>query len=133
MPEKMSRKEIILAQIEAQYKSIADFARKTGIPDGTIRNIKNRPDESIDNMAVGQFVKICQALHLDAEELIEGRLSMRPNIQKEAVIAAYKQLPLDLDGITERDLSLLDLIRRLPEDQKSLLQSLLQGISPPPP
>lgn len=133
MADKLSRKDIILSQIELQYKTIANFAREIGVSDSSIRSIQRRSDESIDNMDVGLFVKICKALHLDAEELIEGRLSIRPNIQKDAVLAAYQRLPIDLDGLTEQDLALLDLIRRLPEEQKSLLQSLLQGISPPPP
>ena len=127
MAEEMSRKDIILTQIEVQFKSIANFSRATGIPDGTIRNIKTRPDESIDNMAVGLFVKICKALHLDAEELIEGRFSIRPNEQQRAILQAYKESPIDLAHLTEEHLQILSLVDAMPPQQRKSLVAFLQG------
>ena len=126
----MTKEDILKHQITAQYKNVSNFCEKTGIPESTVRNIFKR---GFDGVGVRTAIKICHALSLDIDALMDGKFMLRPNDQKESVLNMYRRHPIDLDKVTEEDLALLEAIQRLSEEQKSLLQSLLQGISPPPP
>ncbi len=126
----MTKEDILKHQITAQYKNVSAFCEKTGIPESTVRNIFKR---GFDGVGVRTAIKICHALSLDIDALMDGKFMLRPNDQKESVLNMYRRHPIDLDKVTEEDLALLEAIQRLPEEQKPLLLSLLQGISPPPP
>ena len=108
-PGQMTRKELILYSIQDKFGSIANFSRETGIPDSTIRNIKNRDDESLDSMGVGIFVKICSALDLDVEDLMKG--NFRPR-----TIA-----PRPGENLSGPELELVGDFRKLTDKNKRLL------------
>ena len=126
----MTKEDILKHQITAQYKNVSTFCEKTGIPESTVRNIFKR---GFDGVGVRTAIKICHALSLDIDALMDGKFMLRPNDQKESILNMYRRHPIDLDKVTEEDLALLEAIQRLPEEQRPLLLSLLQGISPPPP
>lgn len=126
----MTKEQLLEDVIKSKYGNLKKFSDDTGVPYMTIRNVIQR---GIDRASVVTMIKITRILNIDLDALVEGRLELRPNNQKESVLNMYRRHPIDLDKVTEEDLALLEAIQRLPEDQKSLLQSLLQGISPPPP
>ena len=125
----MTKEDILKHQITAQYKNVSTFCEKTGIPESTVRNIFKR---GFDGVGVRTAIKICHALSLDIDALMDGKFMLRPNDQKESVLNMYRRHPIDLDKVTEEDLALLEAIQRLPEEQKPLLLSLLQGNGEPP-
>lgn len=125
----MTKEDILKHQITAQYKNVSAFCEKTGIPESTVRNIFKR---GFDGVGVRTAIKICHALSLDIDALMDGKFMLRPNDQKESILNMYRRHPIDLDKVTEEDLALLEAIQRLPEEQKPLLLSLLQGNGEPP-
>lgn len=125
----MTKEDILKHQITAQYKNVSTFCEKTGIPESTVRNIFKR---GFDGVGVRTAIKICHALSLDIDALMDGKFMLRPNDQKESILNMYRRHPIDLDKVTEEDLALLEAIQRLPEDQKPLLLSLLRGNGEPP-
>lgn len=126
----MTKEDILKHQITAQYKNVSSFCEKTGIPESTVRNIFKR---GFDGVGVRTAIKICHALDLDIDALMDNKFMLRPNEQKETVLNMYRRHPIDLDKVTEEDLALLEAIQRLPEEQKPLLLSLLRGSAEPPP
>lgn len=126
----MMKEQLLEDVIKSKYGNLKKFSDEAGVPYMTIRNVIQR---GIDRASVVTMIKITRILNIDLDALVEGRLELRLNNQKESVLNMYRRHPIDLDKVTEEDLALLEAIQRLPEDQKSLLQSLLQGISPPPP
>lgn len=125
----MSKEKLLEDVIKSRYGNLKKFSDETGIPYMTIRNIIQR---GIDRASVVTMIKITRILNIDLDSLIEGRLELRPNEQKDRVLNMYRRHPIDLDKVTEDDLALLEAIQQLPESQKPLLLSFLQGISEPP-
>lgn len=125
----MSKEKLLEDVIKSRYGNLKRFSDETGIPYMTIRNIIQR---GIDRASVVTMIKITRILNIDLDSLIEGRLELRPNEQKDRVLNMYRRHPIDLDKVTEDDLALLEAIQQLPESQKPLLLSFLQGISEPP-
>lgn len=121
----MTRKEIILSRIESMYGTIAEFSRTTGIPDSSIRNIKNREDEYIDGMSVGTFVKICKAIRLDAESLIDGAIEVRPNEKKERIWREYLEAK---NGGLPSSLELIDHYSVMNENGRSVILGVAKSM-----
>lgn len=125
----MTKEQMLEDLIKSRYGNLKKFSDETGIPYMTIRNIIQR---GIDRASVVTMIKITRTLSIDLDALVEGRLELRPNEQKETVLNMYRRHPIDLDKVTEEDLALLEAIQRLPEEQKPLLLSLLRGNGEPP-
>lgn len=94
----MTKEDILKHQITAQYKNVSAFCEKTGIPESTVRNIFKR---GFDGVGVRTAIKICHALSLDIDALMDGKFMLRPNDQKESVLNMYRRHPIDLDKVTD--------------------------------
>lgn len=105
-PIKMTSEEILKETIKEKYGNVLRFSKAVQIPESSIRNIFNRGVESV---SAGVLVKICKALNLDVESLVSGRLSVRPNMQKEKLWAQYAHDTPDLPA--EATLGETDVLR----------------------
>lgn len=79
----MTGEELLKLSIKERYGSVLNFSKAVQIPESSIRNIFTR---GLDSVSAGVIVKICQALDLDVESLMSGALSVRPNLQKDALL-----------------------------------------------
>lgn len=125
----MNREELLRACIKQTYGSVLKLSKESGIPESSIRNIFSR---GIDSVNAGTLVEICKRLNIDVEALMDGKLSVRPNSQKEEVWRLYadykngaKDNPFPESGQSINDGSernLLHLYRELnPEGQEKLV------------
>lgn len=78
----MDREGLLKELVKEKYGSILKFSKETGIPESSIRNIFSR---GMDSVNAGTLVDICKKLNVDLESLMDGALSVRPNLQKDKV------------------------------------------------
>lgn len=78
----MDREGLLKELVKEKYGSILKFSKETGIPESSIRNIFSR---GMDSVNAGTLVDICKKLNVDLESLMDGALSVRPNLQKDMV------------------------------------------------
>lgn len=67
----MTMEEMLKDLILSRYKSLREFARSTDIPYTTVYHILIR---GVSNSSVGNVIKICHALNISVDELVEGRI-----------------------------------------------------------
>lgn len=67
----MTIEEKLKDLILSRYKSIREFTQIVGLPYTTIDSILRR---GIPNASIGNVIKICRVLHLNADALVEGEI-----------------------------------------------------------
>lgn len=109
----MTKEDIIKELISSKYGSVLKFSEATGIPYSSIRNIFSRGMESL---SVGTAVQICKALGIDIEDLMDGKLSVRPNYQVKEIVREYQNkkkppapLKYDTGELTDQERSRLSI------------------------
>lgn len=100
----MTAEEKLKNEILSQYKSVRAFAMAHNIPNATVSTIFTR---GINQTSVTTMIKICQALNISLDELLEGRVvKVENNVQPtkiEDLFTAFQQQmrntkELTLDG-----------------------------------
>ena len=90
----MTIEEMLKDFILTQYKSIREFCVVSNVPYSTLTNIFKR---GIMGSGVSNVIKICKALNIDTESLINGEIKERAidNITSEEknVVQAYRSKP----------------------------------------
>ncbi len=67
----MTTEEKLKQYILSKHRSVHEFTQSIGMPYGTMSSIFKR---GIDNSSVTNIIKICNALHISADELANGNI-----------------------------------------------------------
>lgn len=95
--------------IELDFKTVSEFARKTGIPRNTIDSILKR---GVSNASVKNVIAICKALGIETDPFVEeGRIVPR--------------VPADFE-ITQEELTLINQYRSLDSKAQNRVRQSLQ-------
>lgn len=97
----------LLSMINIQYGSRYAFAKHLGIPYSSLRNMLAK---GIDNLPVGTYIKICNALDIPWQTMLEAPQSDSQHIlvctnTEEAILAKLRETP----ELYEMVLRLLDI------------------------
>lgn len=89
MPEQLLKQEIL-----KKYRSVRAFCTKNNLPYSSVDNIFKR---GIMGSGVGNVIKICKALNIDTESLINGEIKERAiddiTTEEKEVVKAYRSKP----------------------------------------
>ncbi len=96
----MDREELLKELVKEKYGSILKFSKETKIPESSIRNIFTR---GLDSVNAGTLVQICKKLNVDLESLMDGALSVRPNITKDIAWRNYVKSSHTCDSMTDEE------------------------------
>lgn len=80
--------------ILSQYKSIREFTLYAQIANSTFDSMMRR---GIQNANVTNVIKVCNALHISADALAEGKITSIKTVKKNKVISS----PLQLEDIVK--------------------------------
>lgn len=125
----MTKEEILKYQIELQYGNVKHFCNVENIPYSTVRNIFTR---GFSGVGVSTAIKICRALNLDLDALMEDKFAMRYNEQKESVWHGFVNA-MNSGSFSRDDMVILEHAQNLTQDQKKSLLALLESMSVKPP
>ena len=90
----MTPEELLKQRIIEKYRNINNFCVHTNIPYSTVKNIFIR---GIMGCGVGLIIKICAALDIDIEALINGEIKERRiddlKSREKNIVKSYRELP----------------------------------------
>lgn len=90
----MTIEEELQNYIISKFKSVMNFSKSIGIPYTTVKGIFNR---GIWGASVQNITKICDALDIDTNELVKGKIKPQNTLflsnHENKVITAYRQKP----------------------------------------
>lgn len=103
----MTTEDRLRKYILSKYKSLWEFSQKIDMPYSTINTIMKR---GIDNSSVNNIIRICQALNISTDDLVNGKIVpvMEDNnatIRIEDIIEETKLKLLNADHLTIGDRS----------------------------
>lgn len=103
----MTTEDRLRKYILSKYKSLREFSQKIDMPYSTINTIMKR---GIDNSSVNNIIRICQALNISTDDLVNGKIVpvMEDNnatIRIEDIIEETKLKLLNADHLTIGDRS----------------------------
>lgn len=98
----MTIEEKLKAYILAKYRSIREFTLAIDLPYSTMATIFKR---GVSNASIQNIIKICQALHISADELAEGKIvptvvNESKSTSVESIIAYAEQRLLNCKNLT---------------------------------
>ncbi len=103
----MTTEDRLRNYILSKYRSLREFSQKIDMPYSTINTIMKR---GIDNSSVNNIIRICQALNISTDDLVNGKIV--PNtedhsdtIRIEDILEETKQKLLNADNLTIGDRS----------------------------
>jgi predicted transcriptional regulator len=67
----MTTEDRLRNYILSKYKSLREFSQKIDMPYSTINTIMKR---GIDNSSVNNIIRICQALNISTDDLVNGKI-----------------------------------------------------------
>ena len=121
----MTKEQLLKDIIIQKYGNLKRFADQTGIPYMTIRNIIQR---GIDRASVTTMIQITRILEIDLDALMENKLSVKPNTQKESVWRGFVNA-MNSGNFTNDDMIILEHTQKLTPEQKKSLLSLLEALA----
>ena len=103
----MTTEDRLRNYILSKYRSLREFSQKIDMPYSTINTIMKR---GIDNSSVNNIIRICQALNISTDDLVNGKIvpnteDHRDTIRIEDILEETKQKLLNADNLTIGDRS----------------------------
>lgn len=100
----MTTEDKLKQLILSEYRSVREFTQKYGIPYSTMGTIFKK---GIKKTSITTMIKVCQALGISTDELIEGRITFvdeKPEPTKvEDIIVQTKHLLMNTEHLTLGD------------------------------
>lgn len=101
----MTTEDRLRNYILSKYRSLREFSQKIDMPYSTINTIMKR---GIDNSSVNNIIKICQALNISTDDLVNGKIVPVATdpveaISIESILEETKQKILNADNLTIGD------------------------------
>ena len=103
----MTTEDRLRNYILSKYRSLREFSQKIDMPYSTINTIMKR---GIDNSSVNNIIRICQALNISTDDLVNGKIvpvmeDHSTTISIEDIIEEAKLKLLNADHLTIGDRS----------------------------
>ena len=101
----MTTEDRLRNYILSKYKSLREFSQKIDMPYSTINTIMKR---GIDNSSVNNIIRICQALNISTDDLVNGKIvpvmeDHSGTVRIEDIVEDTKQKLLNADHLTIGD------------------------------
>ena len=98
----MTTEDRLRKYILTKYRSLREFSQKIDMPYSTINTIMKR---GIDNSSVNNIIRICQALNISTDDLVNGRIVSNSvcdsgTIRIEDIMEETKQKLLNAEHLT---------------------------------